>query len=377
MSKYDQSILHEQQVTAHAKPAEKADHIDGGTPGQGASAEDLGGPLTKPAPGTEPSVGKAASAKAKKLSNRVTQGASSPDAMPHLQGSAPGQTGMKEEEEYDEDVLSEAEECDDEDEKKEKKEKGEEKDESPIKKMKKEDIEVDVEDHVSALIEGEDLSEEFKNKASVIFEAAVRDKVFEVLQSVDQYYEERLVEEVAAMAELFEEKIDTHLDYVTEQWVAENQLAIDQGIRNELTEEFIEGLKRLFQESYIEMPQERYDVLSDMAEVIDEMETKLNEQIEINAELNKSVKEYIKNGIISEASANLATTQSEKLRALAESVEFESEENYREKINTLKESYFPSARIKSSFEELTENISSQENLEGTMATYAAAIRRWS
>jgi len=361
MSKYEESILHEQQVTAHAKPGEKADHIDGSTPGQSGSAEDLGGPVVKPH--ETASIGKSAASKVSKSSSKVNAGAKPADAMPHLNKVA------EETEDEDLEEISEEEGCDTGNTKGKK--------ESPLKKLKKEDIEVDVEEHVSALIEGEELSEDFASKAAVIFEAAVRDKVFEILQSVDSYYEERLVEEVVEIAELFEEKIDTHLDYVTEQWVAENQLAIDQGIRNELTEEFIEGLKNLFKESYIEMPQERYDVLSDMAEVIDEMETKLNEQIEINAELNKSVKDYIKNGIIVEASANLANTQSEKLFALAESVEFESEENYREKINTLKESYFPTARVKASFEELTENYSAQENLEGPMAAYAAAISRWS
>ena len=284
--------LEEQQVTANAKPGDSMPKIDNTVPGQTGTPEDLGGPLTKPSPDTEETPGKAVSAKAKKLSNRVTQGAGAPDKMPTLQGSAPGQ--------------------------------------------KKEEIEVDVTDDVNALLEGEEFTEEFKFKAATIFEAAVKSKVVEEVEKLEKDYDEKLEKEIAEIAESVEARVDAHLQYVSEQWMSENQIAIDNGLRSELTEEFIIGLKKLFEDHYVDIPEDKYDVLSDMAERLDQMEEKLNEQIDVNVELNQTIGTYIKNGVVAEVAEGLAQTQKEKLASLAEGVEFVSEESYREKIETIK-----------------------------------------
>lgn len=331
--------LEEQSVTANASAADPMPKIDNTVPGQTGSAEDLGGPLTKPSPNTEETPGKKVSAKASKLSNVVTKGAGAPDPMPKLQGSAPGQAGMKESEEVDAELS------------------------------------IDVKDDVEALLRGEEFSEEFKFKAATIFEAAVKSKVVEEVEKLEKVYEEKLNEQVEEIKESLETKVEAHLDYVTEQWVGENQLAIDNGLRNELTEEFILGLKNLFEEHYVDIPEDKYDILADMAEKLDQMEEKLNEQIDVNVELNQTVGTYIKNGIIGDISEGLAQTQKEKLASLAEGVEFVSEESYREKIETIKENYFPRSQA-SSTEDLVEKTQVISE-EGPMAAYAAALERWS
>lgn len=331
--------LEEQQVTANAKPADPMPKIVNTNPGQTGSAEDLGGPLTKPSPDTEPTPGKAVSAKAKKLSNVVNKTGGTPDGMPTLQGSTPGQGGVKESEEVDPEMS------------------------------------IDVSDDVEALLRGEEFSEEFKFKAATIFEAAVKSKIVEEVEKLEEAYTQRLQEEVEEIKESLEAKVEAHLDYVTEQWVGENQLAIDNGLRSELTEEFILGLKNLFEEHYVDIPDDKYDILSDMAERLDQMEEKLNEQIDVNVELNQTIGEFVKNGIVAEVSEGLAQTQKEKLASLAEGVEFVSEESYREKIETIKENYFPKSQVSSS-EDLVEKTQVISE-EGPMAAYAAALERWS
>ena len=238
-----------------------------------------------------------------------------------------------------------------------------------------EEIQVDVSQDVNALLQGEELPEEFQKKAATIFEAAVKAKVVEQVEKFEGVYEEKLQKETDSLKESMEARIDAHLDYVAEQWVKENQLAIDSGLRNEITEEFITGLKNLFSENYIDIPDDKYDVLEGMTEQIDEMETKLNEQIEKNVELNKELGSYIKNGIVVEVSEGLAQTQKEKFNSLVESVEFESEESYREKLGTLKESYFPRTPITQS-EDLAEEQKEDQPLNGPMSAYSAAIDRW-
>lgn len=345
-------ILNEEPVTANAKPAEKMPRIVNTNPGQSGSAEDLGGPLTKPSPDTEPTPGKAASAKAKKLSNRITQGAGAADPMPKLQGSAPGQAGMKEEEEVEsEEILAE------------------------YSVEETAELEIDVKEDVEALLRGEDLSEEFKFKAATIFEAAVKAKVVEELEKFEKLYDERLQEEVEEIKESLETRVEAHLDYVSEQWLVENQLAVDNGLRSELAEEFILGIKNVFESCYVDIPEDKYDVLGEMSERLDQMEEKLNEQIEVNVELNQAIGEFIKDGIIVEVSEGLAQTQKEKLASLAEGVEFISEESYREKIETIKESYFPKSQT-SYAEDLIEQTQTI-TAEGPMAAYAAAISKWS
>jgi hypothetical protein len=348
MSDNTTEILNEEPVTANAKPAEKMPRIVNTNPGQSGSAEDLGGPLTKPSPDTEPTPGKSVSAKAKKLSNRVTQGAGAADAMPKLQGSAPGQTGMKEEEEVEsEEILAED----------------------------SEELEIDVKEDVEALLRGEDLSEDFKFKAATIFEAAVKAKVVEELEKFEKLYDQRLTEEVEEIKESLETRVEAHLDYVSEQWLVENQLAVDNGLRGELAEEFILGIKNVFESCYVDIPEDKYDILGEMSERLDQMEEKLNEQIEVNVELNEAIGEFIKDGIVVEVSEGLAQTQKEKLASLAEGVEFISEESYREKIETIKESYFPKSQT-SYAEDLIEQTQTITS-EGPMAAYAAALSKWS
>ena len=330
--------LEEQQVTANAKPADAMPKIDNTVPGQTGTPEDLGGPLTKPSPGTEETPGKKVSAKASKLSNVVTKGAGAPDPMPTLQGSAPGQSGVKEEVE--------------------------------------EESSIDVSADVEALLRGEEFSEELKFKAATIFEAAVKAKVVEEVEKLEKTYEEKLEAQVSEMKESLETKVEAHLEYATEQWINENKIAIDSGLRSDLTEEFILGLKNLFEQHYVDIPEDKYDVLGEMAEKLNQMEEKLNEQIETNVELNQTVGTYIKNGIVAEISEGLAQTQKEKLTSLAEGVEFVSEESYREKIETIKENYFPKTQA-SSTEDLVEKTETISESSGPMAAYAAALERWS
>ena len=205
---------------------------------------------------------------------------------------------------------------------------------------------IDVEEDVAALLDGEELSEEFQSKARTIFEAALRSKVSEVKEAMtknfEETYETKLVEEVDAIRGSITERIDSYLEYVAEEWVTENQLAIESGLKAEMTESFLSGMKSLFEEHYVSIPEDKYDVLENMVDKLDDMETKLNEQIEKNITLNARLAESVAQEIFSEVSEGLALSQKEKLASLAESVEFESDDEYREKLETLKESYYPS-----------------------------------
>ena len=205
---------------------------------------------------------------------------------------------------------------------------------------------IDVEEDVKALLDGEELSEEFQSKARTIFEAALRSKVSEVREAMtkqfEESYEEKLVEEVDAIRGSITERIDSYLEYVADEWVQENQLAVESGLKAEMTESFLSGMKKLFEDHYVSIPEDKYDVLENMVEKLDDMETKLNEQIEKNITLNKRLAESVAQEIFSEVSEGLALSQKEKLASLAESVEFESDAEYREKLETLKESYYPS-----------------------------------
>ena len=205
---------------------------------------------------------------------------------------------------------------------------------------------IDVEEDVAALLDGEELSEEFQSKARTIFEAALRSKVSEVKEAMtknfEETYESKLVEEVDAIRGSITERIDSYLEYVAEEWVTENQLAIESGLKAEMTESFLSGMKSLFEEHYVSIPEDKYDVLENMVDKLDDMETKLNEQIEKNITLNARLAESVAQEIFSEVSEGLALSQKEKLASLAESVEFESDDEYREKLETLKESYYPS-----------------------------------
>jgi hypothetical protein len=201
--------------------------------------------------------------------------------------------------------------------------------------------EFDIDEDVQALLEGEELSEEFQEKARTIFEAAINSRVASIKEALENEYVEILQEEVAEIKATLEERIDSYLEYVTDEWFNENALVIEQGIKSEMTESFLLGMKNLFEEHYVSIPEEKYDVVESMVEKLDEMETKLNEQIEKNVFLNKRLAGAVAEGIFEQVAVGLADTQRDKLASLAESVEFESEDNYREKLETLRESYFP------------------------------------
>jgi hypothetical protein len=372
-TEFDEFLEEENVVTAHAKPGDRMEKLQHSTPGQGASPEELGGSSTTKPEGDE--IGKKASSRVKKSSSKVNAGAKSPDGMARLQGSAPGQKGMREEEELDdEELIYEAQEDDDEDEDESEEKEGKKKSSKKEKtEMKAEEIEIDVTEDLNALFHGEELSDHFMQKAATIFEAAVKAKVVEELEKFEALYEQRLQEEIEEIAESLETRVDAHLEYVAEQWIAENSLAIDNGIKTEIAENLMTGLANLFMENNINLPEEQQDVVVEMATKLDEMEEKLNEQIEVNVALNQEIGSYIKNGIIAEVSEGLAETQKEKMFSLSEGVEFISEESFREKIGTIKENYFP--RVQSNYvEDLVEK--NQDFYEGPMAAYVNAVSRW-
>jgi hypothetical protein len=220
----------------------------------------------------------------------------------------------------------------------------------------------DIEADVQALLEGEELSEEFEEKARTIFEAAVKTKVAEMQESLHETYQNALVEEVVAIREELSERVDSYLEYVADEWFQENVLAVEQGLKNEVTESFITGMKGLFEEHYVTIPDDKYDVLESMVDKLDEMEGKLNEQIERNVALNRRLAESTADVVFAEVAEGLADTQKDKLATLAENVEFESDSDYREKLVTLKKSYFPeqTSTPKSTSENLSEEVSTNE-----------------
>jgi len=242
--------------------------------------------------------------------------------------------------------------------------------------VEEETVEIDIEDDVNALLGGEELSEDFRAKAKTIFEAAINSKVSAVREEIIREHEEKLSEEVEEIKVELQERVDSYLEYVADEWFVENQLAVENGLKADMTESFLEGMKGLFEEHYVQIPEEKYDVLKSMVEKLDDMETKLNEQIEKNISLNKGLAEATADGILESVSDGLAATQKEKLASLAESVEFDSEEEYREKLETLKESYFPhkGATPTSKTENLSEGVdSSPESVSGSMASYLKTL----
>ena len=220
----------------------------------------------------------------------------------------------------------------------------------------------DVEADVAALLEGEELSEEFQSKAKTIFETAIKTKVAEIKEELQESYATALVEELDKIKAGLTERVDGYLEYVADEWMQENALQVEAGLKTEMTESFLEGMKSLFEEHYVTIPEEKYDVLNSMVDKLDEMESKLNEQIDRNVALNRRLAESNADGVFTAVAEGLADTQKEKLATLAENVEFESETDYREKLETLKESYFPSktSAPKSTSENLSEEVSTDE-----------------
>ena len=232
--------------------------------------------------------------------------------------------------------------------------------------------EVDIDDDVNALLGGQELSEEFREKAKTIFEAALKSKVTELREAMEAHYEAKLVEEVEGMKDELIERVDSYLEYVADEWLQENALQVERGIRTEMTESFLEGMRGLFEEHYVSIPEDKYDVVENMVDKLDEMESKLNEQIEKNIAITKSLSEATGGNILSDVSEGLSSTQKEKLASLAEGVEFESEESYKEKLETLKESYFKTAPKRSDSEVLNESAATPD-VSGSMAAYIQAL----
>jgi hypothetical protein len=241
-----------------------------------------------------------------------------------------------------------------------------------------EDEKIDVSADVDALVKDEDLSEEFKTKAATIFEAALNAKVKEAKKKMHAGYEEKLkTESEKAKGELVE-KVDSYLAYVVEEWMKENELALERGIKGEIAEDFISGMKKLFEEHYISVPDEKYDVLEDQASKIDSLEKKLNEEIEKNVELNKANSEKTATQIVSEMGEDLADTAKEKFNKLAEEVEYSNETDFRAKISTIKESYFGAKKeVSSDIDDVAvgDSVGETIDLSKSMAAYTAAITK--
>ena len=256
--------------------------------------------------------------------------------------------------------------------------------EDDMDEVKKEAIEqrvkeVDVAEHVEALVNGEgDLSEEFKRKAATVFEAAVKSKIRTEIVRLENEYEEKLKEDVQSATEEMTDKVDTYLNYVTEEWMKENELAIERGLKGEIAEDFISGLKQLFEDHYIDIPDEKYDVLEAQSEKISELESKLSETIEKNVSLKDNNATLVKEQVISEVSEDLADTEIEKFKSLIDDVDYSDEDSFREKLGTLKESYFPKTPISESTETVddVETGTAQDiDLTPSMDAYMSAIGR--
>ena len=239
--------------------------------------------------------------------------------------------------------------------------------------------EFSIEEDVQALFEGEELSEEFQEKARTIFEAAITTKVNEIKENLQSAYETVLVEEIETIKEGLTERLDAYLEYVADEWIQENALAVEHGLKTEMTESFLAGMKGLFEDHYVTIPEDRYDVIESMVDKLDEMEGKLNEQIERNVALNRRLAESTADVIFAEVAEGLALSQKDKLATLAENVEFESEADYREKLVTLKKSYFP--EIASTQRDHSETISEgtvvvgQTSASPLMESYMDTLRR--
>jgi hypothetical protein len=345
-------------VNAHAS-APEAPHTSAtpvATPGQTGAWEDLGGPTPENSkPDDNSNMLKTPGATLKQVKDVVNAKASAPDA-PATSATpvaTPGQGGgMKEEveeEEGEEIVAEEGEEVS-------------EVEETEEEEVVEEDVDSIIDEDVNALLSGEEeLSEEFREKAKLVFEAALHAKTKEIQSALEEHYAAALAEEVEEIKLELTERVDSYLEYVASEWLEENALAVESGLKTEITESFIAGMKGLFEEHYVSMPEEKYDVLESMVEKLDEMETKLNEQIQRNVALNAKLAESAADRILNQVSEGLALSQKDKLASLAESVEFESENDYYQKLVTLRESYFPRNAGVPANE--TENLSEEANFQ--------------
>ena len=369
--------IEENAVTKGAKPAEPMQKLTtGGTP---ATWEDLGGPTPENYKADDDSAKlKTPGASLKQVKDIVNKGAKPAEGM---------KAGVKEEEEKPADQVVSEEETTEEEvvSEEETTETTETQEVVAEEETTEEEVvvedKIDVEEDLNALISGEELSEEFQEKARTIFEAAIKTKISELKEELKVEYEQSLVEEVNVIRTELTERTDSYLEYVADEWISENQLAVEHGLKTEMTESFLEGMKGLFEDHYVTIPEEKYDVLNSMVEKLDEMEDKLNEQINKNVALNKRLSESAADVILADVSEGLAVSQKDKLNSLAENVEFDSEDKYREKLETLRESYFPAnpGTPKDKSENLSEGTASvpQTQVSSSMEAYMASLGRMS
>jgi hypothetical protein len=237
---------------------------------------------------------------------------------------------------------------------------------------------ISVKEDVDALTEGEELSEEFKEKAATVFEAAVKSKMRSEVERISEAYQTEKDQEMETFKEELTEKVDTYLNYVVEEWSKENELAIERGLKGEIAEDFISGLKQLFEDHYIDVPDEKYDVLEAQSEKIAELEERLNEEIGKNVEMTQANSELVREQVIAEVSEDLADTEIEKFKSLVEDVEYTDEESFKEKVSTIKESYFPKTTTSSEGAQIDdEQGSTAQDVDTTdaMKRYMSAISR--
>ncbi len=346
-------------VTRGAKAGDPMKKVDDSTsPGASASYEDLGGPTPQNYKSTDNSAAlKPASVKTVK--DIVNKGAKAAMPMDSI-GTEVLKQGDNAEAEESAEVVAENPETEE-------------------TTVNEEEVTLNVEEDLAALFGGEELSEEFQEKARTIFEAAVNSKVNEIQEAMTEEYEKTLTEHLEGVKSELIERTDAYLEYVSDEWLKENAIEVEHGLKTEMTESFLQGMKGLFEDHYVSIPDDKYDVLESMVNKLDDMEGKLNEQIEKNISLNQRLGESTADGIFSEVSEGLAETQKEKLHSLAEGIEFEGEDAYREKIVTLRESYFPSnskSKVSSNKSEtISEGIANEEIVDNgrAMNSYLSAL----
>ena len=359
-------------VNAGAKPGDPMPKLTTG--GTAPTYEDLGGPTPENSkPDDDSNKLKTPGATLKQVKDVVNKGAAAAEAV--SDEVEEGQEVVAEEEVTEEpesilrkkmaDAIKESEET---------------KEEEEVVAEAEETVEINVEDDINALIAGEELSEEFQEKAKTIFEAAINSKVSVIQEDLEKEYAKVLQEEIDSTKIKLTERVDSYLEYVAGEWLEENSLAVEQGLKAEMSESFLTGMKSLFEEHYVSIPEDKYDVLESMVNKLDDMEEKLNEQIDKNVNLTKRLAESKSDGILSDVSEGLAVTQKDKLASLAESVEFESESDYREKLVTLRNSYFPTRQVASTQSDDSEMLSEESNAPeakstGTMANYLTTLQR--
>ena len=379
----DMENIEENVVTKGAKPAEPIQKLStGGTP---ATWEDLGGPTPENSkPDDDSNKLKTPGTTLAQVKNVVNKGAKAAEAV--SDEVEEGQEVVAEEPAKEEEVVAEEPTTDKEEvvAEEETTETTAEQEVVAEEEATEEEVvaedKIDVEEDLNALIAGEELSEEFQNKARTIFETAIKTKVAEIKDQVQEEYKGKLEEEVAGVRKELVGRVDSYLEYVADEWMTENKLAVEHGLKTEMTESFLNGMRGLFEEHYVTIPEEKYDVIESMVDKLDEMEGKLNEQIEKNVALNKRLSESVSDVILADVSEGLALSQKEKLESLAENVEFDSEDTYREKLVTLRESYF-SAKAPSAQRDNAETISesadqgSQTDVTPRMESYLSILSR--